>query len=98
MDALYVAELALRSTDHRRGELEDFAVDAILSAEGYRQSDGGLSFHLDRTQTGYYGMTVSTGVSGIADLHGTKLLTWSLVLAAGILGRREALGWRSPIA
>lgn len=98
VDALYVAETALRHTDHRRDELERFAADAIISAEDYRQPDGGMSFHLDRTQTSYYGMTVSTGLPGIADLHGTKLLTWSMVLAAGILGRREALGWRLPVA
>lgn len=98
VDALYVAEFALRSVDHRRDELERFATDAILIAETYRKPDGGMSFHRDRTQTGYYGMTVSTGGKDIADLHGTKLLTWSLVLAASILGRREALGWRLPIA
>ncbi|MDH3661632.1 MAG: hypothetical protein OEU92_16660 [Alphaproteobacteria bacterium] len=98
VDALYVAETALRHTDHRREELEHFAAEAVLCAEDYRQPDGGMSFHLDRTQTGYYGMAVSRGLPGIADLHGTKLLTWSLVLAAGILGRRDALGWRLPIA
>jgi hypothetical protein len=98
VDALYVLHSALNATEHRRDEIEIYAYSLIEKIEQHRQPDGGLCYSGSGTQRTYYGMTVSKGLKGIGDLHGTKLFTWSFVLIADILGWREELGWKLPLA
>lgn len=98
VDGVYVLHTAAQWTEHRRDEVREFCLAMIPRIEAYRHKDGGLSYGLEGTQRNYYGARVSTGMKGIADLHGTKLLTWAYVLISDVLGLREDLGWRIPVA
>jgi len=97
VDLMYVFQIAMKSTDYRRAEVEKMAFEALDIIKQHIQPDGGLCYRLEGTQRGYYGAKVSRGLSGIGDLHGTKLFTWSIALIADILGWREELGWKLPV-
>ncbi|MFZ2099843.1 MAG: hypothetical protein WAU86_04690 [Oricola sp.] len=98
VDGIYVLHTATQWTEHRRDEVREFCLSMIPRIEAHRHKDGGLSYGLKGTQRDYYGAKVSKGMKGIGDLHGTKLLTWAFVLIADVLGLREDLGWRIPVA
>lgn len=97
VDLMYVLNVASKATDHRREEVRRVAFEALEPIREHIQPDGGLCYRMEGTQRHYYGAKVSRGRQGIGDLHGTKLFTWCIALAADLLGWREELGWKLPI-
>lgn len=97
VDIMYVLQVASRHTDYRQAEIRRLAYNALETIRQHIQPDGGLCYSYDGTQRRYYGATVSKGLKGIGDLHGTKLFSWSIALAADILGWRNELGWKLPV-
>ena len=97
VDLMFILYHAQKRTDYRREEIRELAYDSLGIIKQHIHPDGALSYSLTGTQINYYGMKVSKGYKNLGDLHGTKLFTWSIALAAEILGWREELGWRLPI-
>jgi len=50
----------------------------------HHQRDGGFSYHVDRSQTNYYGVPIAQGPKE-SDLQATCLLSWALALCERII-------------
>lgn len=57
------------------------------------QSDGGLSSSKKGSLQHYYTVRVSQG-KHVGDIHGLFLFTWSITMAAYLLGEQERLAWK----
>lgn len=85
VDALYVLDQCLRVSDYRRPDAVHFALLGLKLIRHHYNADGGFSYWVGRSQTSYYGVTISTG-RPVSDIHGTCLLTWAIALALNIIG------------
>ncbi|MDP7626783.1 MAG: hypothetical protein QF530_02550 [SAR202 cluster bacterium] len=95
-DIVYVLHKCHSITSYRSGEIREYALDRIEHIRQFRVATGGFSYFLGRSQTSYYGVPVTSGLHS-ADIHGTTLFIWSLVMLADILGWRDKLGWELPV-
>jgi hypothetical protein len=96
-DIVYALHQCTRISDYRKSEIRRFAEERIDTVLPFRRSDGGFSFNQDGTGLRYYGVDVATG-RPVSDIHGTKLLVWTLAMLADILDWRDELGWELSIA
>lgn len=97
VDILYVLHECSKWTEHRRGEIMEFAYKRLDAIRAHSRDDGAFSFYQDRAGTRYYGnVAVSRGLQE-SDIHGTHLLVWAATLAADLLGFRDELGWQLPV-
>ena len=95
-DIVYVLHKCHSITSYRSEEIREYALDRIEHIRQFRVARGGFSYFLGRSQTSYYGVPVTSGLHS-ADIHGTTLFIWSLVMLADILGWRDKLGWELPV-
>ena len=63
----------------------------------FRIGQTGFAFSLTKPKRSYYGVNMTTGEKLEADIHGTFLHTWTLVMISDILGWKDKLGWELPI-
>ena len=81
VDYIYVLYKCSKETDHRRNEIQDKMLNAISSIRKlYKDVEGGFSYFENKSQTHYYGVPFSQGLN-TADIHGTLLCTWGLLMA-----------------
>ncbi|MBI4256904.1 hypothetical protein HY626_02510 [Candidatus Uhrbacteria bacterium] len=96
IDALYVLWACSRKTAYRHAEIERYALHKISEIkEYYQEESGGFSFYRGRTNARIYGAKVTSGKNE-ADLHGSVLYVWGLVMIAEILGMAN-IPYRQPI-
>jgi hypothetical protein len=92
VDAVYVLYRCSKLTTHRRADVQAYCVLALERIRCHYNSDGGFSYRVGRSQTGYYGVQVTRGLPE-SDLHGTTLLAWAVAMIVEIL-ERDTPCWR----
>jgi hypothetical protein len=92
VDSIYVLYRCLNQVEYRRGEVQDYCRQTLEMIQLHYNQDGGFSYAINRSQTGYYGVRISRGLPE-SDLHGTILLTWAIVMILEILDT-NGLGWQ----
>ena len=81
VDYIYVLYKCSEQTDYKKNEIKQTMVEAIDQIKLlYVPDDKGFSYFENRSQTHYYGVPFSQGLS-TADLHGTILCVWGLLMA-----------------
>jgi hypothetical protein len=92
VDTVYVFYRCLQQTDHRKLEIQEHCSKILDATKQHFNSDGGLSYYINRSQTGYYGVKISRGLPE-SDIHGTVLLSWAIAMILEILDLSD-FGWR----
>ncbi len=92
VDAAYVLHRCTRQCPERGETVRDYCRGLLEAVRAHHQPDGGFSYFLDRSQTGYYGLPITSGQPA-GDLHGSLLLAWAAAMIAEMLGEPMA-GWR----
>jgi len=92
VDAVYVLYRCSQQTAHRRQEVLSYSLRVLDMIKPHHNQDGGLSFQIGRSQSGYYGVEISRGLPE-SDIHGTILLSWAIAMILEILDD-DPLGWR----
>ncbi len=81
VDYIYVLYKCSEETDHRKNEIQLTMIKAIEQIKLlYVPEDKGFSYFENKSQTHYYGVPFSKGLP-TADLHGTILCVWGLLMA-----------------
>jgi len=81
VDYIYVLYKCSEQTDYRNKEIQKTMENAIKQIKSlYVHEDKGFSYFKNRSQTHYYGVPFSEGLP-TADLHGTILCVWGLLMA-----------------
>jgi hypothetical protein len=88
VDSIYVLYRCLNQIDHRRQDIQTYCRQVLEMIRRHYNKDGGFSYSLNRSQTGYYGVRISRGLPE-SDLHGTILLTWAVAMILEILDANE---------
>jgi len=88
VDAVYILYRCSLETGYRRKDIRDYCLTVLSMIEKHRRPDGGLSYFTDKSQTGYYGVPISTGLDE-GDIHGTCLLTWGAAMILELLDANE---------
>jgi hypothetical protein len=93
VDAVYVLYRCAQFTSHRRDDIRAYVtlLRDMIGAH-YVPAEGGFSYHVGRSQTGYYGVPITRGLA-VADIHGTILLTWALAMIFELTDD-DAMRWR----
>lgn len=92
VDAIYVLYRCGKQTQHRRAEVRAYCGLLLDRIRQHYNPDGGFSYGVGRSQTGYYGVQITRGLPE-SDLHGTVLLAWAVAMIAEIL-ELERPAWR----
>ena len=79
VDVVYVLHRCLEEVDYRRVEAAQYAWQVLQHLEAHHGRDGGFSYHVGQSQTGYYGARIAHGFPE-SDLHATCLLVWAVAL------------------
>ncbi len=77
VDIVYVLYRCSLQTSYKRNDVINYLKDLISLIKHHSFEDGGFSYFINKSQTHYYGLKISTG-SNLPDLHGTTLLVWAL--------------------
>ena len=88
VDMVYVLYRCLQQTEHRKAEIQTYCLDILAMIQQHYNNDGGLSYNIGRSQTGYYGAFIARGLPE-SDIHGTCLLTWALAMLFEILDLKQ---------
>lgn len=96
LDILHVIHYCAKYSNHRKGEVKQFAEQQLGEILKFRKKDGAFSFYPDKSQIKYYGQKVSRGLCE-SDIHGTHLFTWTLCLIAEILEDFNKISWNIPV-
>jgi hypothetical protein len=91
-DVAFVADVALRFTDHRREEVAALAQAALPGFVPLLRPDGAFSYHPEGSLENHGGLHLAP-VKEQSDITGTSILTQALALLANLGGLREELGW-----
>lgn len=91
-DVAFVADVALRYTDHRRDEVAELAAAAFLGFEPLLRADGAFSYTPTGSLQSHGGLHLGP-VKDQSDLPGTAILTQAVALLANLAGLRDELGW-----
>lgn len=92
VDAIYVLYRCRQQTDYRQNEIRTYCGQVMEMIKAHYNADGGFSYYIGRSQTGYYWARIARGLPE-SDIHGTTMLTWSLVMITEMLGANQ-FGWR----
>ncbi len=84
VDAVYVLYRCLQYTQHRKDAIQAYCLNVLEMIKQHHNADGGFSYYIGRSQKSYYGVPISEGFAE-SDIHGTILLTWTLVMICEIL-------------
>ncbi len=84
VDIIYVLYQSSKETNHRKKEVIKYLNDILKIIDKHRHTDtGGFSYHINKSQTTYYGVKFSKGLN-TADIHGTLLLVWALSMVKNL--------------
>jgi hypothetical protein len=92
VDSVYVLYRCLNQSDYRRHDVQVYCQRILDMIQLHYNKDGGFSYAIKRSQTGYYGVRISRGLPE-SDLHGTILLTWAIAMILELLDANE-FGWQ----
>ena len=82
VDYIYVLYKCSEQTDYRNKEIQKTMENAIEQIKSlYVHEDKGFSYFKNRSQTHYYGVPFFSEGLPTADLHGTILCVWGLLMA-----------------
>tara|TARA_B100000902_G_scaffold59643_1_gene66765 strand:- start:48554 stop:49660 length:1107 start_codon:yes stop_codon:yes gene_type:complete len=88
VDYIYVLYRCTKQTDYRKKDVLQKLNDSIYQIkELYKDFEKGFSYFKNKSQTHYYGVTISSGLD-TSDIHGTLLCNWGLIM---ILDANEVL-------
>ena len=85
VDVAYVLHKCRQQTDHREHDVREYARALLEMIRLHHNDDGGFSYWIGKSQTGYYGVPITTGMP-VSDIHGTLLLTWALAMVLRLTG------------
>jgi hypothetical protein len=85
VDVAYVLFRCSGQSLHRQRDVVDYCTRLLEMIQLHHKPDGGFSYWIARSQTTYYGVPTTAGLS-VSDLHGTMLLTWALAMVTRIIG------------
>lgn len=91
-DVALVLDIAMRFTDHRRGEVAELAAAALPKLEPMTRPDGAFSYHPGRSLGNHGGLALAP-VKDQSDATGTALMCNTIPLLCNLCGLREELGW-----
>jgi hypothetical protein len=94
VDTVYVLYRCSLETNYRKSEIIKYIQNISHLISNHYNTDGGFSYHINKSQTSYYGVPVSVGYHE-SDLHGTLLLTWALAMITKIVDC-HAINWNLP--
>jgi hypothetical protein len=84
----------LLDREYRQSEIEKFALNRLAKYKAhYKKEQGGFSFYPFNANQRYYGAKITKGLNE-ADIHGTVLFLWGIVIIIQILGIKEEIGFR----
>ncbi|HUE88003.1 MAG TPA: hypothetical protein VMO26_18165 [Vicinamibacterales bacterium] len=92
VDAVYVLYRCGMVTTYRQGAVQSYCRQALDLIRRHHNRDGGFSYQVGRSQTGYYGVQITRGLA-VSDLHGTLLMAWAVAMIVEIL-ERNTPRWR----
>ena len=92
VDAIYVLYQCQQQITYKQDKIQNYCWQVLDLIKAHYNSDGGLSYNIGRSQTGYYGALISRG-RPVSDLHGTILLTWALAMIIKLL-EMDQYQWR----
>ena len=80
VDFIYVMYKCLSQSNYKKIEVNNLLIDSISEIKNlYKEKEGGFSYFVDKSQTHYYGVPITKG-NNVADLHGTLLCTWAIMM------------------
>ncbi len=80
VDFIYVMYKCLNQSNYKKREVNNLLIDSIGEIKNlYKENEGGFSYFVDKSQTHYYGVPITMG-NNVADLHGTLLCTWAIMM------------------
>ncbi|HLO18482.1 MAG TPA: hypothetical protein VK206_26860 [Anaerolineales bacterium] len=92
VDTVYVLYRCLQYTSYRRQDVESYCTEILDMIRKHHNADGGFSYSIGKSQTGYYGARITKGVAE-SDIHGTILLTWAVAIILHIM-KDNFLNWK----
>ena len=87
VDAIYVLHQSLRG--EAPATVRAYCLHVVELIRRHVNTDGGLSFYVNRAQTNYYGVPISRGLDE-SDIQGTCLLVWALAMIWRMLAPETA--------
>jgi len=93
VDIVYVLFKCSEQTNYRKKDIISYLnnlIDEIYFH--YKEEEGGFSYFINKSQTHYYGVQITSGLN-VADIHGTILLTWALSMIYNIQ-EEESVNWK----
>ena len=88
VDLVYVIYKCSTQTNYKRKEIAEYLNEIITFIFlHYKEEEGGFSYFKKTCQTHYYDVKYSDSLN-IADLHGTLLFTWAIVMILEITENR----------
>lgn len=80
VDFVYVLYKCSQYTDYKRKEINNiFKILLTEIMKLYLLEDKGFSYYKNKSQTHYYGVKITKGIK-TADIHGTMLCVWAIVM------------------
>ena len=80
VDLVYVIYKCAQQTTYKRKEVNKYLSEMLeIIYLHFREKEGGFSYFIDSCQTNYYDVKFSNGYDE-ADLHGTLLFSWAIVM------------------
>ncbi len=92
VDTVYVLYRCLQYTSHRKSEIQTYCAGVLELILQHHNQDGGFSYSIGKSQTGYYGAAIANGLPE-SDIHGTILLVWALAMLLNIQ-EDKFLSWK----
>lgn len=85
VDYVFVLYKCSKQVTYKRKEVQELLKNILLDIEKlFVKNDKGFSYFLKKSQTHYYGVQITNG-SGGADIHGTTLCLWAIIMILDIL-------------
>lgn len=86
VDYIYVLYKCSEQTNYKKNNIDEKMIQGIEKIKSlYLSEDLGFSYFKNKSQNYYYGVPISYGHK-TADIHGTLLCTWGLIMAMKTLG------------
>ncbi len=92
VDVVYVLYRCLQQTQHNKTKIQTYSLQILEMIKRHYNPDGGFSYNIGQSQTGYYGVFIARGLAE-SDIHGTILLTWAISMILEILDI-NSFNWR----
>ena len=89
VDFIYVLYKCSKQVNYKKNEINDLfkdLLDQIMKL--YVKDEGGFSYFYNKSQTHYYGVQITEGIKQ-ADIHGTTLCLWALLMILDSLEIQE---------